>query len=190
MARAEASGISGKSNKTMKYLFYTRDPSEESIPPAALPGSYRVEVWRPTLGSIKARGLSMMPFGVWWLFHQSRIFYNRDYGLIVIYDGDRLINRICVFPGYFRFPFMSREDLQIGDTWTADDHRGQGLAPWAIRKAFEAFNRKDRRFWYITAQTNTASIRAAEKAGFKFRGEGSRVPRFGLKPLGAYVLDA
>jgi RimJ/RimL family protein N-acetyltransferase len=173
----------------MKYLFYTLDPAENSPPPADLPAPYRAEVWRPALGSLKPRGLSMVPFGVWWLFHQSRIFYNREYGLIVIYDNERLIHRTCVFPGYFRFPFMAREDLQIGDTFTADDYRGKGLAPWAIRKALAAFGRKDRCFWYITSQSNKASIRAAEKADFTLRGEGRRVSRLGIKAIGAYVLD-
>ena len=173
----------------MKYLFYAADGQPSAKLPAALSANYRVEVWRPSLTSIKPQGLSLVPFGVWWVFHLLHIFSNRDYCLIVIYDGPKVIHRTCVFPGFFRFPFMAREDMQIGDTWTADDHRGKGLATWAIHKVFEIFGPKGRRIWYITAETNAASIRAAEKGGFTLHGEGRRVSRFGLKPLGAYVLD-
>jgi RimJ/RimL family protein N-acetyltransferase len=173
----------------MKYLFLVRDLAEDLPEPEALPAIYRVDIWRPSLGSVKPKGTPWIPFGVWWIFHLLRIFYNRDYCLVVVYEGDRLIHRTCVFPGYFRFPFMARADLQIGDTWTDDAYRGKGLAPWAIRKVFAAFGRQDRRLWYITSEDNAASIRAAEKGGFAFHGHGRRIPRFGLKPLGAYVID-
>ncbi len=171
----------------MNYLFYTLNLMKNSPEPEALPINYRVEIWRPTLCSIKPRGLPLVPFGVWWIFHLLRIFYNQNYGLVLIYEGDRLIHRTCVFPGYFRFPFMARTDLQIGDTWTDEVHRGKGLAAWAIRQAFAAFGHEGICFWYITLHDNFASIRAAEKGKFVLQGEGRRISRFGLKPLGAYV---
>ncbi len=77
-------------------------------------------------------GVRGVSFYVWRAFHAAHVFANRDYALLVIYDGDRLVHRSCVFPRYPRFPFMRDDDLQIGDIWTDPDYRGQGLATRAI----------------------------------------------------------
>ena len=79
-------------------------------------------------------GMHGVPFGVWWIFHNLHLFANRGYAILVIYDGDRLIHRSCVFPRYPRFPFMRDSDLQIGDTWTDPSYRGRGIATLAIRE--------------------------------------------------------
>ena len=100
-----------------------------------------------------------------------------------------MIHRSGIFPGYFRFPFMAADDLQIGDTWTQPEYRGQGLATFAIQKIAEAFRKPGRTFWYVVEQENRASIRAVEKAGFEMLGEGNRTKRFGIRALGAYIIQ-
>jgi RimJ/RimL family protein N-acetyltransferase len=85
---------------------------------------------------------------------------------------------------------MSRDDLQIGDTWTSPDARGAGLAGLAIQEAMSVLGKAGRRFWYIVDEGNSASVRAIEKQGFSVNGHGARVPRLGIGALGYYALDA
>src|SRR5437868_9514403 len=88
----------------------------------------RVVLWRPSPLEATPPGVKGVAFKIWWAFHHFRIFANRAYALMLIYDGDRLVHRSGVYPRYFRFPFMSDQDLQIGNTWTDPQYRGKGLA--------------------------------------------------------------
>lgn len=134
-------------------------------------------------------GQPWLPFLIFWLFHEARIFANQDYGVVLIWEGDRPVHRTVVLPRYFRSPFMGREDLQVAMTWTDRRCRGRGLALAAARKAMADARVGTRKLWYMVAANNKPSIRVAEKAGFRLYGTGSRQPRFGFKFLGAYSLD-
>jgi len=126
---------------------------------------------------------------VWQAFHWLNVFSNRDYGAIVILDDDgTVVHRSMLFPRYFRFPFMSAGDLQIGSTWTAPSHRGRGLATVAMEEAVRIESRPSRRFWYVIDRDNVASARVAEKAGFTLAGNGVRTRKLGARLLGAYEL--
>ena len=151
---------------------------------------YHSVLWKPSWFSIIPKGVPFMPFVVWWLFHSMRLFYNRDYALLLIYDGDRLIHRSGVFPGYFRFPFMAKNDLQIGDTDTASDYRGKGLATFAVQQILKSLPAATpMSFWYLVEAENAASIRVIEKAGFELIGKGRKKKRFGLSIFGYYDLE-
>lgn len=126
---------------------------------------------------------------VWSAFHVLRIFSNRDYAIILVHCGDTVVHRSYLFPGYFRFPFMGRDDLQVGATWTDEAWRGRGLASAALRYAVQSHGRPGRTFWYLTSSENAASVRVVERCGFACRSGGRRTSRLGLRLLGAYVLD-
>ena len=172
----------------MKDLFFCSEAGEDIV--GTNPGgNYAYHFWKPSPLSVVPKGMPLIPFAVWWVFHYLRLFSNQGYTIFVIYDGKRLIHRSCVFPGYFRFPFMGKDDLQIGDTWTAPDHRGKGLALFALQEISRLQKRPGRKFWYVVDESNIPSIRVVEKAGFTKVGEGTRTKRFGLSLLGAYVIQ-
>jgi RimJ/RimL family protein N-acetyltransferase len=149
---------------------------------------YSWKFWRPYGLSVVPRGLPAYPFLVWSLFHHLRFFSNTDYCLFLAFSGKEVVHRAVVTPGYFRFPFMSKNDLQIGDVWTHPDHRGKGLATYSLREIGGRQWAEGRRFWYIVDVGNSASIRVAEKAGFVKCGEGIRTKRFGQNLFGAYEM--
>jgi RimJ/RimL family protein N-acetyltransferase len=117
------------------------------------------------------------------------VFTNRDYGVLLIHYRGELVHRSVVSPRYFRFPFMGTADLQIGDTWTAEQHRGKGLAGFAIQAVANKDPIPDRVYWYICEESNISSARVVEKLGFRKAGECARVPRLGLHLLGSFVMD-
>lgn len=172
----------------MKHLFFCFDSGQSVRKPLQLDARYSTEIWRPSLRRLVPRGMSFLPYGAWWFMHYLRLQDNQDYGIFVVYEGERLLHYSGIFPGYFRFPFMARDDLQIGDTWTHPDHRGRGIAAFAIQKIIELERKPGRRFWYVCSADNVSSIRAVEKAGFGCLGKGVRTRRFGLRVLGAFVL--
>jgi RimJ/RimL family protein N-acetyltransferase len=126
---------------------------------------------------------------VWWLFHVLHIFANRSYRVIVISHEGTPVHRSCIFPGYFRFPFMESQDLQVGDTWTSPEHRGKGLATWGLCEAIKVAQKSGGRVWYLVDDDNPASIRVCTKVGMRQVGTGRRTRRMGLRLFGAYVME-
>lgn len=167
------------------------DSSEPVETPAStkLPPGYDYRFWRPTLLDLAPPTLGRK-FSAWSLMHFFGIFRNRDFCLLLITDPDKnIVHRSCIVPAYFRWPFMSREDLQISSTWTDIDQRGKGLATKALAYAVEAMAKPGRVFWYTTREENAASVAVCVKAGFAFAGHASRVSCMGLRILGQLVLE-
>lgn len=174
----------------MNYRFYSRYIDQSNAPPIPAPKDELTWVyWRPSLANLVPTGLTVLPFCAWSLFHYLRVFSNRDYSVVLAYENGSLVHRSCVFPSYFRFPFMKKDDLQIGDVWTAVEHRGKGLGRIGLEFALSKNPDRPRTYWYLTESNNHASVRLAEKAMFELVGEGSREKKLGCNILGSYVIQ-
>ena len=170
-----------------KLLFF-RSAGNSTIGSAhPLPFECRVEFWRPRpapWSGYVGRKVDL----VWWLFHHAHVFRNRDFSICRIWENLQLVHQSVVFPPYFRFPFMGRGDLQIGDTWTLPSQRNRGLAVSAIENIVTACARPGRAFWYVVSEDNVASTKVMEKCTFELVGTGVRTKRFGLRLFGAFQL--
>lgn len=171
------------------YRFYLRnaDNLQDDADPSQL--DFACELWRPSFLSFMPTGLKSFTFFVWWIFHQARVFTNREYSVILLRDIDgEIAHRSTITPKYFRFPFMAKDDLQIGDVWTSEKYRGKGLAFLAVKKVLEAYAPAKTKIWYLVEETNVASIKLAEKAGFVLWGQGERHSPMGINFLGKYLI--
>jgi RimJ/RimL family protein N-acetyltransferase len=115
-----------------------------------------------------------------------RLFRSRDYAIVLIHEGDTLVHRTCLLPAHFRFPFMKPGELQTAGIWTRPDKRGLGLGLMAMRAVFQRLEDPGRTLWYMVREDNHASIRLAEKAGFRLWGRGGKRVSPGLGLLGKY----
>ncbi len=172
----------------MSLLFFARhpDPATAAAPPVPPPGC-RLEVWRPGLTDFAPRDLPRR-FHVWWLFHHLRVFRGRQFAVHLVRRGQALLHSCVVFPPFFRFPFMARNDVQIGDVWTAPQARRQGLGRLGAASALASLAGREGRIWYVTASDNLASVRLITGLGFDLVGHGERRDRFGLALAGYYHL--
>lgn len=177
---------------TGSVLFFRHDGGVDEKHLAAVRAAtpdHTARLWRPGHGLAGPGGVAGGTYAFYGVWHHLRLFANRDYSALEIISRDGKIDHVsCIFPGFFRFPFMQPDDLQIGLTETSSDMRGRGLATRAILEIVEIFARPGRRFWYLTGADNSSSVRTIEKAGFAFVGEGAKEPRLGLTALGAYRL--
>lgn len=172
----------------MRHRFYQLRPEQPILGSDDATRGLRAVLWRPSATEITPPGVNGAVFKAWWAFHQLRIFANREYSLMLIYDGERLVHRSGVYPRYFRFPFMRDRDLQIGDTWTDPEYRGRGLAQAAIVHIARAVAVPDRILWYLAESQNEASVRVIERLGFTFVGAGERTRPLGIRALGQFRL--
>lgn len=166
--------------------FFATESSPHQAATRDLPVGYQAEFWAPRGTQFRPDGLDWIPFVVWSVFHHGRVFRNRGYQLLLIRKEGVLVHRSCIFPGYYRFPFMADVDLQVGDTWTAPAERGRGLAAWALAEIIRRRTTPGMKLWYICDQGNAASSAVARKAGMKLVGRGLRTRRFGLNLFGKF----
>ena len=171
---------------TPPYLFYQMETG--AALPAECPAGYRFEYWRPDFRRPLPPGLAPITGVVWLIFHLLGCFANRDYSAGLVWKETRIVHLTMVFPGFFRFPFMAKADVQFGALWTEPDCRGQGLAGVAVSKLTRQLAGSGRIIWYITHESNTASQQVARRAGFRLVGHGDKLPRLGLRFLGRYEL--
>ena len=141
-------------------------------------------LWTPSLSRVLPPGAPKVSAGCYWLFHHSGVFYNRDLTYALLHSEDRTVHYSTAYPGYFRFPFMQPQDLQIGNLWTDPQRRGEGLATLGVRSLVEAVSRPGRAIWYVVHHENRASIGVVEKCGFQYYGRGVKQanPRTGMLP--------
>jgi GNAT superfamily N-acetyltransferase len=166
--------------------FYFKKRMASGAPGPDLGDGLRVVIWRPTPGRPVRRDLPLVPFGIWSLFHFLGVFASRDYFLVLVLAGPRLVHRTCIFPAHYRFPFMAARDLQAGGLWTDPGWRGRGLGLAALGEAFRRPECQGRTLWYMVREDNRPSVRLAEKAGFLLWGRGGRVDPWGIGALGRY----
>jgi hypothetical protein len=145
-----------------------------------------LEIWQPKPTKLRPRGLTFLPYVVWWLFHYCGVFGSADYRVFLLREDGRIIHRSCLFPSFFRFPFMSRDDLQVGDVWTAAERRRHGVSTWMLKQILALQPQKV--VWFLCDASNSASAALARSAGMELHGVGRREPRFGVAILGRFVI--
>ena len=149
---------------------------------------FKCQYWRPSWCQPLPQGLWAPKFLIWFLFDRLRVFKSNGYGVLLIYRDRQVIHRSCVFPRFFRFPFMTVGDLQIGDVWTEPNARGEGCATLALKRICNIHAGTDVALWYLVDEKNASSISVVEKVGFKLVGIGRKYPRIGTRIIGYYAI--
>ncbi len=170
-----------------RYLFLRRSGGELSD--LSLSAGYVASMWAPSIFNLwPARCALRSRPG--FLFRAVLSFFGLECGSICVYRESRLVHYSAFSSRYWRFPFMDAEDLQIGGTWTDPEHRGRGLAQFAIRQILKSKRKPGRNFWYCVEEHNRPSIQVARRAGFDFVAAGIWRKPLGLKFFGSFVPGA
>lgn len=156
---------------------------EETLNPV---GRIDLQVWTPRWFNLKPRQFSFLPYSVWWLFNYVGIFRNDQYRIFLFKEQGKVVHRSCLFPPFFRFPFMAAADVQVGDIWTVETKRGQGLSKAMLKHIMSLY--PNTRIWFLCESANQASANLARSAGMQLHGVGRREARFGIGLFGRFVV--
>lgn len=159
-----------------------------AVPYSPTPEGLQLSRWRPTLDGWPTGVFASRANGFWMALSIAGAFSRDDLTVYAIHSGNRLLHRVLVTPRWYRFPFMARDDLQLGDLWTAPDHRGRGLARLAARAIHADFAQTCDKFWYLVPADNVPSIRLVERMGYDFVGVGLRTRPLGMPFLGQFEM--
>lgn len=163
----------------MSYLCFRRTLAPAG-PALDLPPGLALNLWRPSWRQPLPLGLPWFPYGGWTLFHALGLFASRDYAVLQLWQGQRLVSHLCALPANFKFPFMRPGDLQVALLWTDPALRGGGLGLLLVGELLRRLQAPGRLVWYLAREDNLPSIRLAEKAAFHLWGRGERQPWLGL----------
>ncbi len=168
-----------------KYVFYRANAPSRT---ALLPEGYRFEFWRPSLLKPLPQGMKVNHgrFLFRSFLHAAHLFSNRECGILIVRRHDAIVHYSAFAGAWFRWPFMATDDVQIGDTWTAEHERRKGFAVFALVSIMETLREPKRSFWYFSAEDNVASRRVAQRAGMEVAGVGACFPMMKLNLLRQY----
>lgn len=83
-----------------------------------------------------------------------------------VQSGNDIIHTSYVIPACAKFPFMDRNDLEIGPCYTYPAFRGNGIYPKVLSEICRRRGNNTSSFYMIVDETNLPSIKGIEKAGF------------------------
>jgi GNAT superfamily N-acetyltransferase len=119
-------------------------------------------VWNSSFFNLVPKGI---PFNWRYVFYKLWFLENKNYKAFLVYTKEgSLVHQSLVFPKYFRFPFMKKEDLQITSLFTNEEFRGLGIAKFIIQEILKTFPTHS--FWYLVRSHNTSSISVAKQNNF------------------------
>lgn len=81
----------------------------------------------------------------------------------------RIIHQSCVIPRNFKYPFLKKNELCIGNCKTEPEFRGRGIYPYVIKQIMG--NNPNTIFKMIIREDNISSINGVKKAGFELTKE-------------------
>lgn len=149
----------------MNLLYHYRKKQEKT---EETPAAVAVKVFHPSFRhgfllkkepkSMKTLCLRMLFQGM--SFGRARIFYAES-------DEGEIAHTSYVIPKCLKFAFMKAGDFEIGPCFTAPASRGKGIYPTVIRAICKEFATDRNTLYMIVKESNTASIRGIEKAGFE-----------------------
>ena len=173
----------------MKVHFYRYDFEGPRLVAPPLSPTAKFRCWRPKTDGPPPRGSRTIANYFWWILEMIRGFASPGFAELRIEDHGSVIHRLIVTPGWYRFPFMDKDDLQIGNVWTSPAARRRQLARAAIAEAHRRFARGGARFWYLAEADNAISAALARSCGYRFVAVGRRTRRFGVALLGRFVVE-
>ena len=88
---------------------------------------------------------------------------------IVLADDGAIVHTSRVIGKCFKFPFLPNGAAEIGPCSTEQDYRGRGIYPRVLTHIL--VNGGYQSYYMLVHDTNTASIRGIEKAGFSRIGQ-------------------
>lgn len=150
---------------------------------------YDLKIWKPSLTNIIPPNKDLK-YVSYWLFHFFRIFKNRNYSAYLLYHQDNLVSSFLIVPAYFKWAFMKEKDVQFTYVMTTNNYKGMGIAGKLILKAISDLKKNVDVFWYVTDSANLASIKVAEKIGFKYENSAERTKYLKILKLRGRGLDS
>lgn len=150
----------------MYDLYYKKHETEQAWIEDPFLSSCRIEVHRITVfrHGIKGETLRLTDRLMRVYFGIITGWRAQVYGL---FDGNVCVHTSLVVPSCYKFPFLGSFDFAIGPCFTAKPYRRKGCYRYVLEHITADRMHPDATYYMIVSNTNTASVKGIEKAGFE-----------------------
>lgn len=147
----------------MKYLY---KKFKSDIPSNSF-DDINIQIFTPKIFrglTLKGENKSLKLIGVRLLFWaitcgRARVYYATK--------NEELVHTSYVIPKCLKFPFLNKQDYEIGPCFTYPKFRGKGIYPAMLQYICSSEGDNSTVFYMIVDEGNTSSIRGIEKSGFE-----------------------
>lgn len=146
----------------MKYLYKKSNNNEDVL----VKDNLEIEIFCPTLrrliikGEKKSVKLLAVRLCFWILtLGKAKLYCLREHG--------KLVHTSYVIPKCYKFSFLYKTDYEIGPCMTYPEFRGRGYYPMMLCYICSTVGVQNTNFYMIVEESNFASIKGIEKAGFE-----------------------
>lgn len=95
-----------------------------------------------------------------WLFSHGKLW------VYYVKHGHEIIHTSYVMQKSYKFPFMKKNDFEIGPCFTKSEYRGKGIYPSVINRIQSDVLTDKNSIYMIVRSDNISSIKGIEKSGF------------------------
>ena len=121
---------------------------------------YRGNKLRLEISRVSAKNVGFIESIMWNVFCFGKIKLYR------MYDNDFLVHSSLVARGRFKFPFLKKNDIEIGPCWTQSGYRGRDIYPYVLGLIIQNEINNGGDAYMIVNDDNYSSIKGITKAGF------------------------
>lgn len=141
------------------YLYFRQGKPDETIG-----DSYEVKYHRISRGLFLPNETKSLKTAVRRLYFLVLSFGRAVIAYVCDDQTNQVIHTSYMLPRSFKFPFLTKGDLEIGPCITVKNYRRKGIYTAVLRNILRTGNGA---FYMLVGKNNTASIRGIEKAGFR-----------------------
>lgn len=170
--------------KNNKILFFYNTKNSRTL---SFNKEVKLKSWSPKKLNIKPIFLPYFPFTLWFIFHHLKVFKNNNYKIYYLELNNKIVHKTVVFPKFFRFNFMKKNDLQLGDIFTSKDLRGKGIASKVLNNIIYSNSSHD--FWFLCDENNLSSVKIAYNNKFKLIAYGYKITPLRLNIFSYYKIS-
>jgi hypothetical protein len=123
---------------------------------------YKLVIYKPNVFNLSQYGTSSFVNFLWYLTTLGR------FSILVLLDHDTVVHYSYITPKVFRFPFMGKNDVQIGPCVTHPDYRGKSIFTNVLKLIPAYYAKESDLVWTYTTQDDIAAQKAFAKAGYEF----------------------
>lgn len=123
---------------------------------------YRLVIYKPNIFNLYQFGTSSLVNLLWYITTLGR------FSILVLLDKSVVVHYSYITPKVFRFPFMGKNDVQIGPCVTHPDYRGKSIFTNVLKLIPAYYAKESDLVWTYTTQDDIAAQKAFAKAGYEF----------------------
>ncbi len=122
---------------------------------------YTLTITKPGLLGLTKAGQGFFMNLYWFIISIGK------FEILQLFDSENVAHYTYISPKVYRFPFMNKNDIQIGPCFTYENYQRRGIYTLVLQFVISHYCLENRDLWIYCNERNEASRKTIEKVGFE-----------------------